>query len=584
MGNTNSPPSDKDSIYESTSYSSNSNEDIMNYDKKMEEFIKCEQYFGVIKDSNKTKLIEENFASPNKKKLEIFFSLIDVENESFSYSFSLTIINNAEIVQRSYLGELEPRFGKNIDFGNSFEIDYFRERKQILIIKPKINGSPLKYEITLTVEELIQKRNYDINLANIGSLRLSFTELSYNMVSHLEKFFSKFYFDMNLTNMNNTSKGIFFILNHYKDSDKKRMIYKSPLYNDVQIKTNEIKIELDFLCKNINEEISIDLYQIDLYQVEHLNRPIAYGKLNLNQLLLNAKNNSISQITLFNVYNNAIIGNSNVNFFIEQKLSFSEKLKNKSMQINLEIAIDYTYSNKPPSDPESLHHLDLNELNDYEIAMKYCGNILAQYDADQLFPAYGFGGIPQVLNGVPNNKNEVSHCFNINFEQNAEIQGIDAVLRFYRESLSRITLRGNTKFSFVLRKVISNIIFDLNNRKYENHYYILLILTDGAYNDVDETKDLIVEASSLPLSIIIVGIGENDDDFTLMEDLDADENPLTNSRGQKRKRDIVQFIKFNKFKKNNTYMNGTDFAEEVLKEIPRQIDEYYSLCGKFYMK
>ena len=579
MGNKPYPDPDQVSNNGSTSYSSNIDQDNINYKKKMEEFIKCEQYFGTIKDSNKTKLIEENFASPNKKKLEIFFSLIDVENKSFSYSFSLTIINNAEIVQRSYLGELEPRFGENIDFGNSFEIDYFQERKQILIIRPKINGSPLKYEITLTVEELIQKRNYDINLDKIGSLRLSFVELNYNMVSHLEKFFSKFFFDITLTNMNNTSKGIFFILNHYKDSVKKRMIYKSPLYNDVQIKTNEIKIELDFLCKNINEEISIDLYQ-----VEHLNRPIAYVKLNLNQLLLNAKNNSISQITLFNVYNNAIIGNSNVNFFIEQKLSFSEKLKNKSMQINLEIAIDYTYSNKPPSDPESLHHLDLNELNDYEIAMKYCGNILAQYDADQLFPVYGFGGIPQVLNGVPNNKNEVSHCFNINFEQNAEIQGIDAVLRFYRESLSRITLRGNTKFSFVLRKVISNIIFDLKNRKYENHYYILLILTDGAYNDIDETKDLIVEASSLPLSIIIVGIGENDDDFSLMEDLDADENPLTNSRGQIRKRDIVQFIKFNKFKKNNTYMNGTDFAEEVLKEIPRQIDEYYSLCGKFYMK
>ena len=576
MGN--NPFSDQGSNNGSTSYSSNIDQDIINYNRKMEEFIKCEQYFGVIKDSNKTKLIEENFASPNKKKLEIFFSLIDVENKSFSYSFSLTIINNAEIVQRSYLGELEPRFGKNIDFGNSFEIDYFQERKQILIIKPKINGSPLKYEITLTVEELVQKRNYDINLANIGSLRLSFTELNYNMVCHLEKFFSKFYFDMNLTNMNNTSKGIFFILNHYKDSDKKRMIYKSPLYNDVQIKTNEIKIELDFLCQNINEEISIDLYQ-----VEHFNRPFAYGKLNLNQLILNAKNNSISQITLFNVYNNAIIGNSNVNFFIEQKLSFSEKLKNKSMQINLEIAIDYTYSNKPPSDPKSLHHLDLNELNDYEIAMKYCGNILAQYDADQLFPVYGFGGIPQVLNGVPNDNYQVSHCFNINFEQNAEIQGIDAVLRFYRESLSRITLSGNTKFSFVLRKVISNIIFDLKNKKYENHYYILLILTDGAYNDIDETKNLIVEASSLPLSIIIVGIGENGD-FTLMEDLDADENPLTDPRGQIRKRDIVQFIEFNKFKKNNSYMNGSDFAEEVLKEIPRQIDEYYSLCGKFYMK
>ena len=182
------------------------------------------------------------------------------------------------------------------------------------------------------------------------------------------------------------------------------------------------------------------------------------------------------------------------------------------------------------------------------------------------------------LNGVPNN--QVSHCFNINFEKNAEIFGIDNILIKYRESLNGVKLSGNTKFSFVLRKVISNINYDLKNRKKENHYYILLILTDGVVNDIQDTKDLIVEASYLPLSIVIVGIGN--EDFTNMENLDGDEDPLTNSRGEKRKRDIVQFIEFNNFKKNNSINIGTDFAEEVLKEIPRQIDEYYNLCGRFY--
>ena len=131
-----------------------------------------------------------------------------------------------------------------------------------------------------------------------------------------------------------------------------------------------------------------------------------------------------------------------------------------------------------------------------------------------------------------------------------------------------------------MRKVISNINYDLKNRKKENHYYILLILTDGVVNDIQDTKDLIVEASYLPLSIVIVGIGN--EDFTNMENLDGDEDPLINSRGEKRKRDIVQFIEFNNFKKNNSINIGTDFAEEVLKEIPRQIDEYYNLCGRFY--
>ena len=43
-----------------------------------------------------------------------------------------------------------------------------------------------------------------------------------------------------------------------------------------------------------------------------------------------------------------------------------------------------------------------------------------------------------------------------------------------------------------------------------NKYYIFLILTDGMINDMEPTIDEIVRASSLPLSIIIVGIGDED--------------------------------------------------------------------------
>ena len=72
------------------------------------------------------------------------------------------------------------------------------------------------------------------------------------------------------------------------------------------------------------------------------------------------------------------------------------------------------------------------------------------------------------------------------------------------------------------------------------------------------------------------------DEISFMDKLDGDEVPLVNSQGVKRKRDIVQFIRFNNFKKNNAINVGNDFAEEVLKEIPTQIEEYYSEVGKFY--
>ena len=157
---------------------------------------------------------------------------------------------------------------------------------------------------------------------------------------------------------------------------------------------------------------------------------------------------------------------------------------------------------------------------------------------------------------------------------------IDNILKAYRSSLNNVELSGNTKFSFILKRVISNINKDLKCKRAENHYYILLILTDGVVNDLKDTIDLIVEGSYLPLSIVIVGIGN--ENFSFMEKLDGDEIPLRNSKGEMRKRDIVQFIKFNKFKQNNAINIGTDLAEEVLKEIPTQIEEYYNNVGKFY--
>ena len=41
-------------------------------------------------------------------------------------------------------------------------------------------------------------------------------------------------------------------------------------------------------------------------------------------------------------------------------------------------------------------------------------------------------------------------------------------------------------------------------------YFILLLITDGVINDLQKTIDEVVRGSSLPLSIIIVGVGQED--------------------------------------------------------------------------
>lgn len=74
-------------------------------------------------------------------------------------------------------------------------------------------------------------------------------------------------------------------------------------------------------------------------------------------------------------------------------------------------------------------------------------------------------------------------------------------------------------------------------------YFTLLIITDG---DLDQTRQAIVNASNLPMSIIIVGVGEAN--FKAMEFLDGDSGVLKSVTGEPAARDIVQFVPFQQFK------------------------------------
>ena len=99
----------------------------------------------------------------------------------------------------------------------------------------------------------------------------------------------------------------------------------------------------------------------------------------------------------------------------------------------------------------------------------------------------------------------------------------------------------------------------------------MLLLTDGIINDMNSTISTIVELSKLPCSIIIVGVGNAD--FTQMEQLDGDGGILTDDRGNKCERDIVQFVRF-----TECVARG-NLGEEVLKEVPTQLCSYMERIG-----
>ncbi|KAM5207443.1 copine-7 isoform 4-T4 [Hipposideros larvatus] len=103
-----------------------------------------------------------------------------------------------------------------------------------------------------------------------------------------------------------------------------------------------------------------------------------------------------------------------------------------------------------------------------------------------------------------------------------------------------------------------------------SQYYILLILTDGVVTDMADTREAIVRASHLPMSVIIVGVGNAD--FTDMQTLDGDAGVLCSPRGEPAARDIVQFVPFRELKN----ASPAALAKCVLAEVPKQLVEYYS--------
>ncbi|XP_069695299.1 copine-8-like isoform X2 [Periplaneta americana] len=231
------------------------------------------------------------------------------------------------------------------------------------------------------------------------------------------------------------------------------------------------------------------------------------------------------------------------------------------MQLHCTIAIDFTASNGDPQTPGSLHFISSPVPNQYMQALTAVGEIIQDYDSDRLFPVLGFGA------RMPDGR--VSHEFFVNMHpQNPFCNGISGVLDAYKMCIGRIQLYGPTNFS----PVINHVARFAEAYQDGSQYFILLIITDGVITDMQQTKQAIVRASGLPMSIIIVGVGGAD--FEAMDELDGDVVQLS-YKGVKAQRDIVQFVPFRNFQSHRDIVAAKAYlAKEVLAEIPDQVVGY----------
>ena len=227
-------------------------------------------------------------------------------------------------------------------------------------------------------------------------------------------------------------------------------------------------------------------------------------------------------------------------------ISFLDYIKS-GIQFKLFIAIDF-------SDKE--YHILAEKKNPYLNSIKEFRKIL--YDFTKNYEVYGFG------NNIQINNNQRQNFFNFNQDENfCELEGYTNIYLKYIENLNQIKfydyLLKIKKLSPLLNYLINNKIMQQQNPNFYNIIFILInSLNDNEYQDC---VDIFIQSSFLPLSFVVIGIGEDNNNFIKLKKLCEESK---NSKGKKRIR-------------NNAYFIEMKQCDECLKKIPEQLQEFFDI-------
>ena len=254
-----------------------------------------------------------------------------------------------------------------------------------------------------------------------------------------------------------------------------------------------------------------------------------------------------------------------VSFSIENRSRFIDLIEN-GLQIKLSFAIDYTNSNLVYTNPNSLHYIGNPEkLNPYENCLRCFGELISSYDFNHKIALHGFGAV------IPST-GDTSHCFPVSLTKDPIANGIEEAIKQYRESLPKITLDGPTYFFPVFKENLDMLKDDDDCST--SIYHILVIISDGNNHDIDEMVRQLIKSERYPISVCIVGVG--DENFSRMLQMDSRTKPLEDKDGNKSERDMCQFVRYNDFKDRPDKL-----VEYMLTVIPSQVEAYYRASKDF---
>ena len=409
-----------------------------------------------------------------REKVKLILSLENCIVNTF-YKIQIYSFNNNKSEFLFETSKSKPDKNNEIIYDTTFLLTYLFEKEQILIFKIEINGEIIEYKTTLGC--IVGSRNSTL-IRKISKERNENIKIKSEKVDASNKQKIKIHFRIKEDDINDkkfSEDKFFFKISSGKDLYRSEIISNDGYFKPAIIPIYYLNSSINITFYNLKQEILTTFSDLDIEKMMKMDKivyPLIYNKKKLKKtnLLLNIEK-------------------------IANPKTFLDYIAD-GMQINLSIAIDFSKTNI------NLHKIDNDKMNRYEEAIKYCGDIVAYYDADQLFPAFGFGA-----DNVPEQFDRM--CFPINFKENPDIEKIDGVLQEYRNCLSKITLSEPSYFSPAISHITRMIEIDQKNENDKN-YQILLLLTDGKYDDREKTIDAIVKASKLPLSIIIIGLQDKE--------------------------------------------------------------------------
>lgn len=168
----------------------------------------------------------------------------------------------------------------------------------------------------------------------------------------------------------------------------------------------------------------------------------------------------------------------------------------KGLKLSCFISMDFSESNK------NIKLLDAK--NNYVEILKNISHLISNYLSNQAYYALGFGG---------NDKNISTNCsiFNLNeYQENPTIHTIETVIKNFNNCLDYNFIVPDNKINLSI--MIKNVIKEIY-KLYEIKFYhslFIIIRNDNDKKDVKKTIDAIIESSYLPLTIFILGVGNND--------------------------------------------------------------------------